>query len=318
MGFTQAEVDWLMKETGLNPEFITIDMPAYYDGYLFHKEGANRVYNPAMILYFFEEILRRQKPPTDIIDLNLKTDYGRLQKLTQNDNNSATLIKIVKEDGIISDVLQKFSIDMLYDDDYFVSLLFYMGLLTIDKEEEGTLRLKIPNYSIKTLYWEYIERLTKANNADVLIDFSKMKIAVRELAYRGNPVLFLDYMSDNIISRLSNRDLENFDEKYLKIILLNNLFQSRLYVPITEMEVSTGYTDIWLKRSPLLPEIPWEWVWEIKYVKKSDAKSVAEKRREANAQLEKYRHSHLFAGRTDVRYLSIIFTGKDKYEIVEI
>ncbi|GHT56232.1 hypothetical protein AGMMS49982_22940 [Bacteroidia bacterium] len=317
MGFTHEEVEWLMRETGVEEKYINIDIQAYYNGYLFHKDGTHRVYNPAMMLYFFEQIIRRQQPPEHIIDLNLRTDYGRLQKLTQNDSNRATLLKIVKEDSIISDILQKFSIDMLNDDDYFVSLLFYMGLLTIDKEEYGTLRLKIPNYSIKTLYWEYIARLTKANNENVLIDFSTMKIAVRELAYHGNPTLFLDYMSNNIISRLSNRDLENFDEKYLKIILLNNLFQSLLYVPITEMEVSTGYTDIWLKRSPLLPEIPWEWVWEIKYIKKSNAKSVKETRKEASAQLEKYRQSHLFAGRTDVRYLSVIFIGKDKYEMSE-
>ncbi|GHT43204.1 hypothetical protein AGMMS49965_16510 [Bacteroidia bacterium] len=317
MGFTHEEVKWLMRETGVDETCINVDIQAYYNGYLFHKNGTHRVYNPAMMLYFFSQIIEFRKPPEYIIDLNLKTDYGRLQKLTQNDSNREMLLKIVKEDGIISDILQKFSIDMLNDDDYFVSLLFYMGLLTIDQAKEGTLRLKIPNYSIKTLYWEYIARLTKENNEDVLIDLSKMKIAVRELAYRGNPVLFLDYMSDNIISRLSNRDLENFDEKYLKIILLNSLFQSRLYVPITEMEVSTGYTDIWLKRSPLLPEIPWEWVWEIKYVKKSDAKSVGEKRKEASAQLEKYRQSHLFAERADVRYLSVIFIGKDKYEMSE-
>jgi hypothetical protein len=141
------------------------------------------------------------------------------------------------------------------------------------------------------------------------------------LAFRGNPALFLNYVSNNIFSRLSNRDLNRFDEKYIKIILLGNLFQSNLYTPITEMEVSTGYTDIWLKRSHLFPEIPFEWVWEIKYVKKEDADNEAvlqAKRDESRAQLEKYRHSHLFANRTDVRYLSLIFIGKDKYEMEEI
>ncbi|GHV30443.1 hypothetical protein FACS1894177_03020 [Bacteroidia bacterium] len=83
------------------------------------------------------------------------------------------------------------------------------------------------------------------------------------------------------------------------------------------MEVSAGYMDIWLKRSHLFPDIPWEWVWEIKYIKKSNVKSIEEKREEARNQLAKYRDSHLFAGRTDVRYLSVIFIGKDKYEIFE-
>jgi hypothetical protein len=43
-----------------------------------------------------------------------------------------------------------------------------------------------------------------------------------------------------------------------------------------------------------------------------------EKRTEARTQLEKYRDSHLFVGRTDVKYLSLIFIGKDKYEMEEV
>jgi hypothetical protein len=57
----------------------------------------------------------------------------------------------------------------------------------------------------------------------------------------------------------------------------------------------------------------------LKYIKVGDAKkSVSAARKESRAQLQKYRDSHLFAGRTDVRYLSIIFIGKDKYEMEEL
>jgi hypothetical protein len=196
-----------------------------------------------------------------------------------------------------------------------------MGLLTVDHEEEGSLRLKIPNYSIRTIFWEYIIRLTQDRNEDVLIDFSELKAAIRDLAFRENATPFIDYVSKNIFSCLSNRDLKRFSEKYIKIILLGSLLQSRLYLPITEMEVSKGYTDIWLKRSHLFPEIPCEWVWELKYIKKEDEANeemLQEKRNEARNQLTKYRDSHLFAGRTDVHYLSILFIGKDKYEIKEL
>ncbi|MDR2286162.1 MAG: PD-(D/E)XK nuclease domain-containing protein, partial [Prevotellaceae bacterium] len=116
------------------------------------------------------------------------------------------------------------------------------------------------------------------SNPDVLINVDKQIIAMRELAYRGNPYLFIEYVSRNISSRLSNRDLRNFDEKYIKIILLNNLFQSNLYITITELEIEQGYVDIYMQRSHLLPNIPYEWVWEIKYVKKEDADD--EKRKE--------------------------------------
>jgi hypothetical protein len=63
MGFTRKEVNVLMQEAGVDPDLITVDMEIYYDGYLFHKDGKNRVYNPSMILYFFGRILREGKPP---------------------------------------------------------------------------------------------------------------------------------------------------------------------------------------------------------------------------------------------------------------
>jgi len=157
MGFTEQEVEWLIDETGLDRGLINVDMKWYYNGYLFHKNAADRVYNPSMMLYFFYQIIKNKKVPEKIIDDNLKTDYGRLQRLTRNENNREMLIKIVKEGGIITEIQSKFSIDRLYDDDYFVSLLFYMGLLTIDKPLLGSsVQLCIPNYSIKTVYWEYI------------------------------------------------------------------------------------------------------------------------------------------------------------------
>jgi hypothetical protein len=68
MGFTGEEVNALMKKTGVDPGLISVDMEMYYNGYLFHKDGENRVYNPSMILYFFNQILKSGKTPEYIID----------------------------------------------------------------------------------------------------------------------------------------------------------------------------------------------------------------------------------------------------------
>jgi hypothetical protein len=166
-------------------------------------------------------------------------------------------------------------------------------------------------------------RLTKDRNNDVTINPSQQLDAISDLAYKGDPKPYIDCVSQNIISRLSNRDLQDFDEKYIKIILLNGLFQSNIYLTISELEVTQGYIDLYLQRSHLLPDIRYEWVWEIKYVKKSDVSGkkknvLTTKREEARTQLKKYCDSHKFAGRTDVRYLSLIFIGKDRYEMEEI
>jgi hypothetical protein len=75
-----------------------------------------------------------------------------------------------------------------------------------------------------------------------------------------------------------------------------------------------------MQRSHLHPDIPYEWVWEIKYVAKNEATDnvLETTRKEARKQLDKYRNSAMFAGRNDIRYLSVIFIGKDKYETEEI
>jgi hypothetical protein len=103
-------------------------------------------------------------------------------------------------------------------------------------------------------------------------------------------------------------------------MLLSGVFRSGLYVPTSEKEVEHGYIDIFLQRSPLRLEIPYEWVWELKYLKKGDATEaqVATTLAAAQAQLEKYRASALFAGRDDVKFAALLFIGKEQYQLVPL
>ena len=315
MGFTEQEVGQLMDETSVNRDLITVDMKCYYNGYIFNEDATDRIYNPSMMLYFFNQIISRGEIPEKIIDDNLKTDYGRLQRLTRNDNNRDMLLQIVKDEGIMAEVKSKFSIDNLYDDDYFISLLFYMGLLTIEKPIRGMGRLCIPNYSIKTVFWEYILKAAQ-QNAGFSLNTTELYRSIIALAYDGQAKPFFDYISANIFNRLSNRDLQQFDEKYIKIMLLVSLLQSRFYIPVSELETNTGYIDIYLRRSPLVPEVKYEWIFELKYLKASE-KSLEVYIREAQEQLQKYSHSTLMIDRNNLKKAVILFIGKNKYELFE-
>jgi hypothetical protein len=93
------------------------------------------------------------------------------------------------------------------------------------------------------------------------------------------------------------------------------------FLPISELENSEGYTDIYLKRGNLFPNLKYEWIWEIKYVKASFWKRPAEirkKQKASYAQLQKYKNSNLFKDRQDMRYLSVVFVGKKECIIEEI
>jgi hypothetical protein len=311
MVFTQEEVIQLMTATGVDPHLITVDMEKYYNGYLFNEEGNNRVYNPAMTLFLFKKILKEKRTPKQLIADDLMVDYGK------NEDNENALIHIVKNNGINAEIISMFSIDRMYSNEYFISLLFYMGLLTIDGCYDGDTRLKIPNFSIQTLYWDFLVKLIASNNKDVKIDITKQKNAVKELAFKGNPRPFFEYVSQNIFSKFSNRDLIHFDEKYIKAIILCCSLQNNTFVPLSEFEVETGYIDVFLHRGPQ-STAKFEWVWELKYIKDKDADMLPIKREEAIKQLQRYRQAGMFREREDVKYAAVMFVGKDKYEVHEV
>jgi hypothetical protein len=258
-----------------------------------------------------------------LIDNNLKTDYGRIKMLLNKSSNIDKLKTIIETNEINAEVIKRFSIEKIHEPKNFSSLLYYMGLVTIDKDKEtGAALLRIPNYSIKTMYWEYMENIIMEQNPGMSFDPSKIYDGLSLMAFYGEYQQFFNDFHNNFVSQLSNIDLEHFSEKNIKFLLLSILIQNSFYLPISETENSKGYTDIYLQRRDYLyPKITTDWVWELKYVKQADAKKsniIEAKKKEAIEQIERYKTSNLYKDRTDVRYLTIIFIGKNKYEVSEL
>ncbi|MDR0303738.1 MAG: ATP-binding protein [Chitinispirillales bacterium] len=317
-GFTREEVEWLMQETGIDKNLIKIDMEYYYNGYMFSGNAENKVYNPQMILYLFNQISISGEQPKQIVDTNLRTDYERLRRLAENENNRNKLLRITQDGGILGDIAEKFSLDKLESEEYFISLLFYLGMLTNGGTAEGQTYLKIPNYSIKTLFWEYLVSYVQDLEKKTVSASEFIKVT-GDMAFKGNFKSYLDFFTENYLKRLSNRDLIDFDEKYIKAMLLAALFTSKLYLPISEYENINGYTDIYLQKHPAVPDIKFEYVFELKYVKVKAAKKEKEAAfAEAASQIEKYKKDPRFANRNDIKFIAIVFKGKGDYEVREL
>jgi hypothetical protein len=284
---------------------------------MFNKNAENKVYNSQMILYLFNQVLQLGEQPEQIIDTNLQTDYERLRRLAENENNREKLLQITREGGIAGNVIEKFSLDKLNSEEYFVSLLFYLGMLTNGGVKEGLTYLKIPNYSIRTLYWGYLVAYIQ-DLEETQISVLELSNTLREMAFRGDIKPFLDFFSENYLKRLSNRDLLKFDEKYVKVMMLAVLFTGRLYLPVSEAETTEGYTDIYLLKHPAIQDIKFEYVFEIKYAKTDASEAeIKAKFEEALAQIERYKKDRRFAGRDDMKFAAIVFKGKGEYEICE-
>jgi len=309
-GFTYDEVKWLAEETGIDMNLITVDMEAYYNGYRFNIDADSKVFNSQMVLYLFNQIKKLGKQPEEVIDENLRTDYGRLRMLVENEANKGILSKITVDGEIESNIVRKFSESDLQNEGYFVSLLFYLGMLTIGENTIINTRLVIPNYSIQTLYWEYMTKYL-ANLESGIIDTEVISQAITKMAVHGEPELLIEYFSQHFLKRLSNRDLQKFDEKYIKAMLMTLLFVTPAYHPVSEHETTDGYTDLYLVKNHAISSVKYEYVFEIKYVK-TGAKDAQMKtvQSEADAQIEKYKKDARFVSRDDVIFATLVFKGK--------
>lgn len=77
-------------------------------------------------------------------------------------------------------------------------------MLTIDKEVLGRVRLKVPNYVIKGMYFEYF---LKKLNEDISckIDVDEIQDAIEQIALEGTNAKFIKLI-ENAVSELSKRD----------------------------------------------------------------------------------------------------------------
>lgn len=310
LGFTEEEVVKVLEEIGVEKKDELIHhLRELYDGYKFNKNAKTRVYNPDMVLYFLAQYKSTGGYPEYLIDDNMKTDYERLNRLTMNEQNRSLLEKIIKDEGIVAEIVTKFSFDRMYDEEYFVSLLFYMGLLTIERQEKTRLFLKIPNYVVKVMMWEYIENnLKKQHRID--LDLNELRKTIEKMAYEGRIKPYVEYISQNVLKTLSNRDMINFDEKYIKLILITYLVNSKAYRPVSERETEGGYIDIYLERDARIPDVKYEWLIELKYIKKGERNSIDRIIEEGLKQLKRYGESKGLQGRKDLKQALLIFIGK--------
>jgi hypothetical protein len=323
MGFTEEEVREIvakLQPNNIDPAMLMDGLRSNYNGYLFHKDGTSKVYNPTMILYFFNRWSRLGHFPEQLIDENMKADYTRLRRLILNERNRQKTEEIIlHERASTTAIVSRFSFDRLYDERYFVSLLFYMGLLTMSGTPSGKTELVIPNYVVKTVFWEYFGYMLEETTGIIgEAAYDELKEAVQKMASDGKIDRFVAFLRERILKLLSRRDMVQFHEKHLKCILLCCLSFTNIYQVVSEREVEQGFADILLERNLLLPQMKYEWLLELKVVKEHDRPQLPRIRQEAMAQLQKYAESREIAGKQPFKAAALFFIGKEEIMVEEL
>ena len=291
MGFTKEELVQILNNQGISmeeKEKILPIMKENYDGYKFSLNAKDEIYNSNMCLYFLSDYIRLGEIPNDLVDVNIASDYskiGKMLNLCKGEKRLEILRKTVQGEPIVNDIVQKFNPAIEFTEVDMVSMLYYLGYLTISGEKLGMPELTIPNKVMKEIYADYFMQIMN-KEAEFKIDNTASQQILEEIALEGK----IDKMVEMLriyLNNLSNRDLIKFDEKYIKLIFYCIAMNMKIYSTKSEMEVNRNYPDILLvprDRSKGYKAI----MVEFKYLKKGEVAKLEDKQKEAREQIERY------------------------------
>ena len=290
MGFTQEELIEMLDRQKISKEEQEEILPIMknnYDGYKFSIGANKQIYNSNMCLYFLSEYIWSREIPSRLIDMNIASDYsklGNMLDLCVGENREEILERTISGEGIASEITEKFNPAIEFTEKDMISMLYYLGYLTIAGEEFGYPKLKIPNIVMKEIYSDYfIKTIKKVINANINENYVQI---TKEIAQDGKIDKILELLK-TYINNLSNRDLIKFDEKYVKLIFYCISMNLNLYRVKSEMEVQRKYPDLLLIPKQK-PEEYYSVMIEFKYLKKEEKNKLEEKQKEAKEQIKEY------------------------------
>jgi hypothetical protein len=317
VGFDESEVEGILKGIDVPTEQIEStlsDMRLWYNGYLFSVDAKQRLYNPNMVLYFAQEYAELKHYPREMLDINIASDYTKIQKLFniqgKQEQHLGVLKEILENGEVTAMMTSQYSFERGFTQDDLVSLLFFMGFLTIKSEELGFYTFSFPNYVIKKLYADYFLN-SILERAALPIDNKPLNEAIKEMAQTGNPTNFFNQVS-LILKYFSTRDAAHFNENTLKAIIISLLHQQGFYYIHSEYETDWQYMDVYLEA--IRGQKPtYEVTMELKYAKKSMKKNKEIIFKEAAEQLQGYLDTPKFNERSNIKSFIVVVIG-DKLE----
>jgi hypothetical protein len=282
LGFNHAEMDALFRAFGQDFAAHRAIIDDWYNHYHFHEERREPIVNSDMALYYLQSLVGIGKPPDDLIDHNVRIDYGKLRHLVQIDRrlngNFSRLRDIIETGEQVGAIQTSFPVEGLLRQENFISLLYYLGLLTFAGEKEGRPLLKIPNRTVQQLMYSYLREAYR--DAEVFKpDTWDLANKLNHMAYRGEWEPFFDTLSAQIGEQASVRDYLQ-GEKMIQGFLLAWLNLSPYFTVWSEQAQGGGFVDLYL--APFYfryPAMRHAYLIELKYLKRSEDRP--EKRQEA-------------------------------------
>ena len=322
MGFTEDELIKIMEDQKLTrkeqKELLPI-MKENYDGYRFSLYGEfnNNLYNSNMCLYFLNSYISFRKVPNQLVDVNIASDYnkiGNMLRLCKGEKRLEIINKTISGEGLISEITEKFNPEIGFGETEMISMLYYLGYLTIEDVISNIPILVVPNKAIKEIYGEYFLKILNEEENLKVDDREYTEIAI-EMVTEGKIEKGVNLLQ-KYLGNLSNRDYQNFDEKYVKVIFYCIAMSLRTFWVKSELEVEREYQDILLVPKELGKGY-YTILIEFKYLKKDEANKLEEKQKEAKEQIIRYSKKEEMKKLENLKKFTIVAVN-DKIYVEEI
>ncbi|MCB9294284.1 MAG: AAA family ATPase [Lewinellaceae bacterium] len=292
LGVTREELSRILRHYGLEEqqEAIFSRMEEWYNGYKFSRKAAHTIFNTDMALYYLRSLIQNKEEPAELIDLNVRSDYTKIRFLTQTDrelNGNFSVLNELLASGKVHalSIADNFSAFEVRRRENFISLLFYLGLITIEKYESLRFTFKIPNQTIHKILAEFIRKALE-EQAVFEISIHAFSEKLRLFSTRQDLSVF-HWLGEQVNAHSRLRDYIS-GESFLKGFLAAYLSIAPFYEVVTEKEAGKGFVDIYLR--PTIPEAPYGAGIELKYIKRNELTDevLERKTEEAWSQLQRY------------------------------
>ncbi|MBQ8706490.1 MAG: AAA family ATPase [Succinivibrionaceae bacterium] len=326
-GLTERELRILVpqlvdvRSLGVGADEIIERMKPVYDGYCFSRHARNTVYNSSMCLYYLDEVNEAGEflPPEKYLDPASDHDGKKLQQLfgIAEDGLTDTIIGTYLAGGVffIDGIDENINLNQSskYSKSQLLSMLYYLGYLTIDpKRSTGArLALKIPNLFMSRLFARCVVdlrlkpsdvfRTQKLDISSMLAssdDISDFAVSCTEFLSAVFTSQVLAHMSEMALNLLLYAKLDSMDEvsvelqKSLRVVGKGEKFADLV------IAANEGQSDECV------------YIIELKYAAKGDISEakLAKLREEAADQVSDYRSALEFRDKL-VKSFVMIFSG---------
>ena len=305
LGFSEADCVKMFsdfKGTGKftegDPAAIVRAIKPWYDGYCFAPACVGRecVFNSDMVLYYLGELVATGHAPENLIDVNIRTDYEKLQLVAdiqhaQARGNVEDVLPLTEEiatyGGLSFDLVESFPADRLSDVANFRSLFHYYGILSMAGRRKGMTFFKVPNVCVERQLFAYLREAYRRTRQP---DWYVWQRLASEFAYDGAWRPFLERLAADFADTTPVRGGIQ-GEARIQGYMQAEFGHLKFFLMAPEMETARGFCDFALFPQRVhYGDAAHSYLIELKYAAKDAADAVLDAQcAEAKAQLARYR-----------------------------